>query len=69
MNAQELATATEAASEIAAAFNAKVAEIAEQNAWTPARATTVMLAFLRDTDPENYRAISAALVVESAGGR
>lgn len=69
MNAQELATATETATDIVTAFNAKANEVAKENGWTLAHTVTVMLAFLSDTAPDAARTIKTALVVETASGR
>lgn len=68
MNAQELATARETATDIATAFNAKANEVAKENGWTLAHTVTVMLAFLSDTDPDAARTIKTALMVETASG-
>lgn len=51
------------AAEVVDAFNAKVREVATANGWTEGRAAAVMLAYLRDTDPETAKIAAASLLL------
>ncbi|OUD04728.1 hypothetical protein [Streptomyces swartbergensis] len=47
--------------DVVAAFEAKADEIAKANGWTISHTETVMLRFLRDTNPAEAATIAAAL--------